>query len=98
MAAAESGTIIVMACLSPAHVARLLREVLGADAGDDLVTWMDETVPIYGGASMESQIRSLKRGRDLTALEPEVVDVMNRLASRKLTETAFAALVKAHLG
>jgi len=27
----------------PAHLARRLREVLGPDTGDDLVSWMDET-------------------------------------------------------
>ncbi|MEX2180392.1 MAG: hypothetical protein WD801_16875 [Gemmatimonadaceae bacterium] len=27
----------------PSHVARKLREVLGADAAEDLVNWMDET-------------------------------------------------------
>jgi len=27
----------------PSHIARRLREVLGAEAGDDLVNWMDET-------------------------------------------------------
>jgi hypothetical protein len=27
----------------PSHVARRLREVLGAEAAEDLVTWMDET-------------------------------------------------------
>lgn len=27
----------------PAHIARKLREVLGAEAGDDLVTWMEDT-------------------------------------------------------
>ena len=36
-------------------------------------------------------------GVDLVAPEPEVVDVMNRLASGKLTEVAFAAWVTAHL-
>lgn len=34
---------------------------------------------------------------DLVAPEPEVVDVMNRLASGKLTESAFAQWVRAHL-
>lgn len=27
----------------PSHVARRLRQVLGTDAGDDLVTWIDDT-------------------------------------------------------
>lgn len=36
-------------------------------------------------------------GHDLVAAEPEVVDVMNRLASGKLTESAFAAWVKNHI-
>jgi death-on-curing protein len=36
-------------------------------------------------------------GHDLTAPEPEVVDVMNRLAGGKLTEAAFAEWVKAHI-
>jgi len=36
-------------------------------------------------------------GHDLAVGEPEVVDVMNRLASGKLTEAAFAAWVLAHL-
>lgn len=36
-------------------------------------------------------------GHDLVVGEPEVVDVMNRLASGKLTEAAFAAWVRAHL-
>ena len=36
-------------------------------------------------------------GFDLDVGEPEVVDVMNRLASGKLTEAAFAVWVKAHL-
>ena len=36
-------------------------------------------------------------GRDLSVGEPEVVDVMNRLASGKLTEAAFATWVEAHL-
>ncbi|MEK7402789.1 MAG: type II toxin-antitoxin system death-on-curing family toxin [Gemmatimonadota bacterium] len=34
---------------------------------------------------------------DLDVGEPEVVDVMNRLASGKLTEAAFAAWIKTHL-
>lgn len=37
-------------------------------------------------------------GLDLAVPEPEVVDVMNRLASGKLTEAALAAWVRAHLG
>ena len=36
-------------------------------------------------------------GLELAAPEPEVVDVMNRLASGKLTEAAFAAWVLAHM-
>ncbi len=36
-------------------------------------------------------------GHDLVADEPEVVDVMNRLASGKLTESAFATWVKNHI-
>ncbi len=36
-------------------------------------------------------------GHDLAAPEPEVVDVMNRLASGRLTEAAFAEWVRAHL-
>lgn len=36
-------------------------------------------------------------GHDLDVGEPEVVDVMNRLASGKMTEAAFAAWVRAHL-
>ena len=35
--------------------------------------------------------------RDLNVGEPEVVDVMHRLASGKLTEAAFAAWVQAHV-
>ena len=34
---------------------------------------------------------------DLDAPEPEVVDVMNRLASGKITEAAFADWVRAHM-
>ncbi len=30
----------------PSHVARRLREVLGADAAEDLVNWMDETTAV----------------------------------------------------
>ena len=30
----------------PSHVARRLREVLGPEVGEDLVTWMDETSAI----------------------------------------------------
>ena len=30
----------------PSHVARKLREVLGTEAGEDLVTWMDETTAV----------------------------------------------------
>ena len=36
-------------------------------------------------------------GSDLDAPEPEVVDVMNRLAAGKLTEAAFARWVRAHV-
>lgn len=36
-------------------------------------------------------------GFDLAAEEPEVVDVMNRLASGRMTEAAFAAWVRAHM-
>ena len=36
-------------------------------------------------------------GFDLVAAEPEVVDVMNRLASGKITEAALAEWVRAHL-
>jgi death on curing protein len=37
-------------------------------------------------------------GHELEAPEPEVVDVMNRLASGKITEAAFAEWIKAHIG
>lgn len=36
-------------------------------------------------------------GFDLDAPEPEVVDVMNRLASGRMTEAAFAGWVRAHM-
>lgn len=36
-------------------------------------------------------------GYDLEAPEPEVVDVMNRLASGGITEAAFAEWVRAHM-
>lgn len=36
-------------------------------------------------------------GYDVAASEPEVVDVMNRLASGKLTESAFAEWVRTHV-
>lgn len=36
-------------------------------------------------------------GQDLEAPEPEVVDVMTRLASGKLTESAFANWVRIHI-
>lgn len=36
-------------------------------------------------------------GYDAAASEPEVVDVMNRLASGKLTEGAFAEWVRTHI-
>lgn len=36
-------------------------------------------------------------GCDLVAVEPEVVDVMNRLASGKITEVRFADWVRAHI-
>ena len=36
-------------------------------------------------------------GHDLDAPEPEVVDVITRLASGKLTESAFADWVRAHI-
>lgn len=36
-------------------------------------------------------------GFDLDASEPEVVDVMNRLASGKITEAAFGEWVRAHV-
>lgn len=36
-------------------------------------------------------------GRDLQAPEPEVVDVMTRLAAGKITEAAFAAWIDRHM-
>lgn len=32
----------------PSHLTRRLREVLGPDAGDDLVNWIDETSAMRG--------------------------------------------------
>jgi death-on-curing protein len=36
-------------------------------------------------------------GHDLNAGEPEVVDVMNRLASGKVSEAAFAEWIREHI-
>jgi hypothetical protein len=75
----------------PSHIARRLREVLGAEAGDDLVTWMDETSAVradlaelshemqLGFARLEASFTTqLERTRgDLTSqIERSKADVM----------------------
>lgn len=59
----------------PAHIARRLREVLGADAGEDLVTWMDDAYGVRDEiAGVRADLAELRREAlaDVAELRREV--------------------------
>ena len=68
----------------PAHVARRLREVLGADAGEDLVSWMDET------SAMRADLAELRRETraDIAGLRHEMQAGFARMEANVAAQVA----------
>lgn len=64
----------------PSNVARKLREVLGPEAGEDLVTWMDETSAVRADLAElrhEMQVSFARMEANLTAqIERSKADLM----------------------
>ncbi|MEX2177390.1 MAG: hypothetical protein WD801_01685 [Gemmatimonadaceae bacterium] len=64
----------------PSHVARRLREVLGAEVAEDLVTWMDETSAVRADVAElrhEMQVGLVRMEANLAAqIERSKADLM----------------------